>query len=184
VVPLLVDLDRGDLRPPLSQFNNVYGSVGADLRKLCARLNKELGGKIHPSSFDLLFAQAWPKLADAIATAQTLIPEDTALPESRSTEEILNEIRLGVNALVRDTRPSSGLASRPTRVTAKMRDNGDLSLEKGDRVAHPDFGDGTVVAVTGEGAKRIAHVKFDEFGSKKLLIKVAPITVISRQIES
>lgn len=38
--------------------------------------------------------------------------------------------------------------------------------------------------MTGEGAKRIAHVKFDELGSKKLLIKVAPITVISRQIES
>lgn len=184
VVPLLVDLDRGDLRPPLSQFNNVIGSVEVDLRKLCARLNAELGGKIPSGSFDLLFAEAWPKLANAIATAQTLTPENTPLPESRSAEDMLNEILLGVNALVRDARPSTALDSWPTRVTAKPRDNGDLALDKGDRLAHPEFGEGTVVAVTGEGAKRIAHVKFDVAGSKKLLIKVAPITVIGRQAPS
>jgi DNA helicase-2/ATP-dependent DNA helicase PcrA len=32
--------------------------------------------------------------------------------------------------------------------------------------------------VTGEGAKRVAHVRFDSGGLKKLLIKVAPITKI------
>jgi DNA helicase-2/ATP-dependent DNA helicase PcrA len=32
-----------------------------------------------------------------------------------------------------------------------------------------------VDAVTGEGAKRIAHVRFDSAGLKKLLIKIAPI---------
>jgi DNA helicase-2/ATP-dependent DNA helicase PcrA len=29
--------------------------------------------------------------------------------------------------------------------------------------------------VTGEGAKRVAHVQFDAAGTKKLLIKIAPI---------
>ena len=33
-------------------------------------------------------------------------------------------------------------------------------------------------AVTGEGAKRIAHVRFDSAGPKKLLIKIAPIEKI------
>lgn len=61
------------------------------------------------------------------------------------------------------------------RVTAKMRDNGDLELVVGDRIRHADFGEGRVDAVTGEGAKRIAHVRFDTAGLKKLLIKVAPI---------
>ncbi|WP_347293571.1 hypothetical protein, partial [Aurantimicrobium sp.] len=45
----------------------------------------------------------------------------------------------------------------------------------GDRISHADFGEGTVNQVTGEGAKRVAHVKFDSAGAKKLLIKIAPI---------
>lgn len=63
----------------------------------------------------------------------------------------------------------------PNRVTAKVRDNGDLELAAGDRIRHDDFGEGRVDAVTGEGAKRIAHVRFDAGGLKKLLIKIAPI---------
>ncbi|WP_366941440.1 hypothetical protein [Microbacterium sp.] len=59
-----------------------------------------------------------------------------------------------------------------------MRDNGDLELAAGDRIRHVDFGEGRVDAVTGEGAKRIAHVRFDSAGQKKLLIKVAPIEKI------
>ncbi|GAA1862312.1 ATP-dependent helicase [Microbacterium koreense] len=61
------------------------------------------------------------------------------------------------------------------RVTARVRDNGDLELTAGDRIRHDDFGEGRVDMVTGEGAKRVAHVKFDSAGAKKLLIKVAPI---------
>lgn len=61
------------------------------------------------------------------------------------------------------------------RVTGTVRDNGDLTLEAGDRIRHVDFGDGTVRQVTGEGTKRIAHVAFDTAGQKKLLIKIAPI---------
>ena len=56
-----------------------------------------------------------------------------------------------------------------------MRDNGDLTLEPGERIRHVDFGDGRVTAVTGEGTKRVAHVQFDKAGAKKLLIKIAPI---------
>jgi DNA helicase-2/ATP-dependent DNA helicase PcrA len=61
------------------------------------------------------------------------------------------------------------------RVTAQVRDNGDLSLNAGDRIRHVDFGEGRVNQVTGEGTKRIAHVQFDAAGLKKLLIKIAPI---------
>ncbi|GLI28036.1 DNA helicase [Agromyces rhizosphaerae] len=61
------------------------------------------------------------------------------------------------------------------RVTANVRDNGDLELEAGDRIRHADFGEGRVTQVTGIGAKRVAHVSFDTAGQKKLLIKIAPI---------
>jgi DNA helicase-2/ATP-dependent DNA helicase PcrA len=89
--------------------------------------------------------------------------------------------RFGVKALPgrESLKPlSTAMDKFPNRVTAKMRDNGDLELTAGDRIRHVDFGEGRVDAVTGEGAKRIAHVRFDSAGQKKLLIKVAPIEKI------
>ena len=73
---------------------------------------------------------------------------------------------------------STPMAKFPNRVTAKVRDNGDLELAAGDRIRHDDFGEGRVEAITGEGAKRIAHVRFDAAGQKKLLVKIAPIAKI------
>jgi DNA helicase-2/ATP-dependent DNA helicase PcrA len=86
--------------------------------------------------------------------------------------------RFGVKALPKreGLKPLSTAMDRfPNKVTAKVRDNGDLELAAGDRIRHDDFGEGRVDAVTGEGAKRIAHVRFDTAGQKKLLIKIAPI---------
>ncbi|MFZ4894799.1 ATP-dependent helicase [Plantibacter sp. Mn2098] len=84
-----------------------------------------------------------------------------------------------------DTRWSGGSSKAPgdpavwaNRITNKVRDNGDLELAPGDRIKHADFGEGRVNQVTGEGAKRIAHVQFDAAGAKKLLIKIAPIEKI------
>ncbi|WP_423922278.1 ATP-dependent helicase [Frigoribacterium sp. 2-23] len=73
------------------------------------------------------------------------------------------------------TKPKTEWANR---VTGTVRDNGDMVLEAGDRISHVDFGEGRVMAVTGEGARRIAEVLFDGAGRKKLLIKVAPIEKI------
>ncbi|HLS93832.1 MAG TPA: 3'-5' exonuclease, partial [Microbacterium sp.] len=88
------------------------------------------------------------------------------------------ENRWGVRPLERKTSTSASLAEFSNRVTGKVRDNGDLELAPGDRIRHDDFGEGTVDAVTGQGAKRIAHVRFEQAGAKKLLIKVAPIEKI------
>ena len=73
-------------------------------------------------------------------------------------------------------RPAGSIEKFANRIPAKIRDNGDLELAAGDRIRHDDFGAGKVDMVTGEGAKRVAHVRFDTAGPKKLLIKVAPIT--------
>lgn len=64
----------------------------------------------------------------------------------------------------------------PNTILGSVRDNGDLSLKAGDRIAHEEYGVGEVSRVTGEGSKRIAHVRFDSAGEKKLLMKIAPIT--------
>ncbi|MBW9094295.1 UvrD-helicase domain-containing protein [Microbacterium jejuense] len=71
--------------------------------------------------------------------------------------------------------PNGNLERFANKIPAKVRDNGDLVLAPGDRIRHDDFGEGRVDAVTGEGAKRVAHVRFDSAGPKKLLIKIAPI---------
>lgn len=63
----------------------------------------------------------------------------------------------------------------PNQVTGTVRDNSALELVPGDVITHVDFGRGRVQQVTGDGAKKIAHVQFDTAGFKKLLIKIAPI---------
>ena len=82
----------------------------------------------------------------------------------------------------RSPRMSDELPSAPNktqwdnRVTASVRDNGDLTLAPGDQIEHDDFGPGLVKSVTGEGAKKVAEVAFESRGTKRLLIKIAPIT--------
>ncbi len=83
--------------------------------------------------------------------------------------------RFGVTELPPAPKPKTEWANR---VTAQVRDNGDLTLAAGDRIRHVDFGEGRVNQVTGEGTKRVAHVQFDTAGAKKLLIKIAPIEKI------
>jgi DNA helicase-2/ATP-dependent DNA helicase PcrA len=70
---------------------------------------------------------------------------------------------------------TSAIDRFPNRIPSKVRDNGDLELAPGDRIRHDDFGEGRVDAITGEGAKRVAHVRFEKVGAKKLLVKIAPI---------
>jgi DNA helicase-2/ATP-dependent DNA helicase PcrA len=75
-----------------------------------------------------------------------------------------------------DDRPARPKTEWTGAITRTVRDNGDLELAPGDRISHDDFGTGRVLALTGEGAKRIAEVQFDTAGKKKLLVKIAPIT--------
>ena len=77
--------------------------------------------------------------------------------------------------LPRREKPAGDITKFANRIPAKVRDNGDLELAPGDRIRHDDFGEGRVDMITGEGAKRVAHVRFDSAGPKKLLIKIAPI---------
>lgn len=53
---------------------------------------------------------------------------------------------------------------------------GQLTLRGGERVRHPKFGLGTVVGVTGMGAKAEVTVIFEQVGAKRLLVKYAGLT--------
>jgi DNA helicase-2/ATP-dependent DNA helicase PcrA len=50
-----------------------------------------------------------------------------------------------------------------------------LHLEPGDKVTHDTFGLGTVVRVEGDGDKSVAHVDFRDEGTKRLLLRYAPV---------
>ena len=50
-----------------------------------------------------------------------------------------------------------------------------IHLVPGDRVTHDTFGLGTVVQVEGEGEKAMAHVDFRDEGTKRLLLRYAPV---------
>jgi DNA helicase-2/ATP-dependent DNA helicase PcrA len=43
-------------------------------------------------------------------------------------------------------------------------------------IEHSDFGKGKVIATAGEGARQTAEIHFGSVGTKRLLVKVAPIT--------
>lgn len=57
-----------------------------------------------------------------------------------------------------------------------VRDNKDLTLEVGDRINHDSFGEGKVIAVSGNPPKQTAEIRFDSGTTKRLLVKMAPIT--------
>ena len=56
-----------------------------------------------------------------------------------------------------------------------VRNNEGLVLSVGDRVKHDVFGLGTVVETTGEGARQTAEIRFEKVGTKRLMVRVAPI---------
>jgi len=57
----------------------------------------------------------------------------------------------------------------------QVRNNEGLVLAVGDKVKHDDFGLGTVIATTGEGARQTAEIRFEQVGTKRLMVRVAPI---------
>ncbi|MFM8927455.1 MAG: ATP-dependent helicase [Rhodoluna sp.] len=56
-----------------------------------------------------------------------------------------------------------------------VRNNEGLVLAVGEKISHDDFGVGTVVAVSGEGARQTAEIRFESAGTKRLMVRVAPI---------
>jgi len=85
-------------------------------------------------------------------------------------------------------RSISSTASRPDRPSpswkgaintpSALRDNKDLELAVGDKVNHDTFGNGQVITVSGTNPRQTAEVRFDSGVTKRLLVKMAPISKI------
>ncbi len=71
----------------------------------------------------------------------------------------------------------AGAQSRPAAPGADVPTTaGGLSVRGGERVRHPKFGVGTVVGVSGQGAKAEVTVVFEQAGAKRLLLKFSGLT--------
>ncbi|ULH16167.1 ATP-dependent helicase [Deinococcus sp. KNUC1210] len=79
----------------------------------------------------------------------------------------------------RDFRPSGSGGSHapaPSAVKHTSPLTGELSYRGGEKVRHPKFGEGQVLAVSGVGDKQEVSVHFASAGLKKLLVKFANLT--------
>jgi len=105
-------------------------------------------------------------------------------PPSRFLEELPTELVHWNRAEpLRTARPSSGgFGSAPSLVAAATRPGARspgnrvvVSLSAGDRVTHDKFGLGTVVSTSGQGEKAEATIDFGAEGTKRLLLRYAPV---------
>ena len=88
--------------------------------------------------------------------------------------ELLEQVGADRELTTTTTRPRATWANQVTATS--IRDNKDLSLSVGDRISHDSFGEGNVIAVLGEPPKQTAEIRFDSGVTKRLLVKMAPIT--------
>ena len=95
------------------------------------------------------------------------IPSD--LVESQGSER---EISQTTYSRPKERTIWAGAVNAPSAV----RDNKDLSLNVGDKISHEAFGEGSVLAVSGEPPKQTAEIRFKSGVTKRLLVKMAPIT--------
>ena len=96
-------------------------------------------------------------------------------PPSRFLEEIPAEVLQwrGEDApTITSTSKGSGQVRFGSRVVSEQPV---IALQPGDRVTHEKFGLGTVVAVGGVGEKADATIDFGSAGTKRLLLRYAPV---------
>ncbi len=94
---------------------------------------------------------------------------------SRFLTEIPAELLDEVRPRVQRTRPLWSHAARP----ARLRDTGNESgLQLGQPVRHPSFGDGVVVSAEGTGKHTRVQVRFENAGSKWLVLAFAKLTLL------
>jgi len=121
--------------------------------------------------------RAKKKLTLSHALQRTVFGSTASMAPSSFLSDIPPELLENVGT----ERSIAATAPRPSRwegaITASsIRDNKDLELALNDRINHESFGDGTVVGVSGTPPKQTAEVSFDNGVTKRLLVKMAPIT--------
>lgn len=98
VVPLAIDFEMNDLRPPLSLFNAAL-STKEDIFKIISTINSSNESTIPEPNLQRTFDAFWPDVEKAIKKAQSIAskkPEEEKVPhfsQDEKIDEILTSIR-------------------------------------------------------------------------------------------
>jgi len=98
------------------------------------------------------------------------IPQE--LTEAEGTERSTDRAYERSVGFTKEPSKWKGAINSPSAV----KDNKDLELAVGDRVNHDSFGAGSVISVAGQNPRQTAEVRFESGVTKRLLVKMAPIT--------
>jgi hypothetical protein len=189
---VLLGLTAGDLPAgaPLSNFQHTKALDETEMWSLIESIHAR-HTKADTKSMERVrwaFDQAWPELQEGLS-AIDVDPNGDTEQEPESDEEslirdVLQEVKgisIAVAALCREFPPEIASEAAPQ---APLRWNGVpippaalARLVPGVTVEHPSFGAGVVQAIEGQGDKKIAHVHFSSVGSKRLLLRYAPLTI-------
>jgi hypothetical protein len=134
------------------------------------------------------FDQAWPELQESLSAIDVDPSGDTGLETESDQESLIRDvlqevkgISIAVAALRREFPPETAPENAPQ---SPLRWNGVVNppaaasrVVPGVTVEHSSFGAGVVHAIEGQGDKKIAHVRFSSVGSKRLLLRYAPLTI-------
>jgi DNA helicase II / ATP-dependent DNA helicase PcrA len=104
------------------------------------------------------------------AWRRTLFGGAQSNPPSRFLKEVppdLVDERKAERGAVRRTAARVGQGTDP--------DADDVDIAPGDRILHPTFGPGLVLEIAGDPGKEEAVVRFDESGTKRMLLAYAPL---------
>ncbi|MFO7545306.1 MAG: UvrD-helicase domain-containing protein [Trueperaceae bacterium] len=101
----------------------------------------------------------------------TLLQETDVFGQDLNDPRHLSKFSRTVWQPPRAGEPGNGAPGGATTVTPAG-----LSYRGGERVKHPKFGLGTVVGVSGEGARAEVTVVFEKAGAKRLLVKYASLS--------
>jgi DNA helicase-2/ATP-dependent DNA helicase PcrA len=121
--------------------------------------------------------RAKQRLTLSHALQRTLFGSTASMAPSSFLSDIPQELieSVGTERSIAATAPRPGKWEGAITASS-IRDNKDLELAISDRIRHESFGEGTVVGVSGSPPKQTAEVSFDSGVTKRLLVKMAPIT--------
>lgn len=109
----------------------------------------------------------------SFAFRRALYGNTYAYPKSRFLDEIPNIEFLETDS-VQLPRPGGG-RWREVSIHESAGAGVHLGLERGDRVRHPKWGEGTIEGVVGAGGDGLVTIDFPNVGQKMLMLKYAPL---------
>lgn len=126
--------------------------------------------------------RAMKKLFLSCAETRNLYGQSNYSKPSRFISEIPDELLHRVRPSLTPTRPPTyqpnyQATMRQTRTPIYTKKNKDSGLSVGDQVKHPKFGAGTVLGHEGQGEHARIQIKFEEHGTKWLVLQYANLSV-------